>query len=250
LARAQEAATRALALDPNLVEAATRLIVMRTEEGQTAEAYRDAKRLVTRRPDSAEAHFAIAYPLRYGGALQEAAGECNTAWSFDRGNRNLRSCAMVFTQLRDYDRAFEFIRGDAGSEWSRNFGSYILMSQGKPAEAVRMLANSDARAPLLQACVAHAPVAEIDRLLAQTAERYLERRDGEVLYYLAGDAGFCGRPEKAIELLRGALQRNYCGYPAMESDPLLASVRALPAYASVRAEAAQCQERFRNAMIR
>ena len=30
LARARDAATRALALDPNLVEAATRLIVMRT----------------------------------------------------------------------------------------------------------------------------------------------------------------------------------------------------------------------------
>ena len=167
-----------------------------------------------------------------------------------RGNRNLRSCAMVFTQLRDYERAFELLRGDAGSEWSRNFGSYILMSQGKAAEAVRMLGSSDVRAPLLQACVAHAPAVEIDRLLAQTTKPYVERRDGEVLYYFAGDAGFCGRPEKGLELLRGALQRNYCGYPAMESDPLLASLRALPAYASLRAEAAQCQERFRNAMIR
>ena len=157
---------------------------------------------------------------------------------------------MVFTQLRDYDRAFEFIRGDAGSEWSRNFGSYIQMSQGKGTEAVRMLANSDVRAPLLQACVAHAPAAEIDRLIAQTTSPYLERRDGEVVYYFAGDVAFCGRAEKALDLLRNALQRNYCGYPAMESDPLLASVRALPAYASVRAEAAQCQERFRNAMIR
>jgi TolB-like protein/predicted Ser/Thr protein kinase/Tfp pilus assembly protein PilF len=250
LARAQEAATRALALDPNLVEAATRLIVMRTEEGQTAEAYSDARRLVTRRPDSSEAHFALAYTLRYGGALREAANECNTAWSLDKGNRNLRSCAIAFTQLRDYERALQFIRGDAGTEWSRNFGSYILMSQGKTTEAVRMLANGDERAPLAQACAGHAPAAEIDRLLEQTTKPHLERRDGEVLYYFAGYAASCDRPEKALELLRGALQRNYCGYPAMESDPLLASVRALPAYASVRAEAAQCQERFRNAMIR
>jgi len=250
LARAQDAAQRALALDPNLVEAATRLIVMRTEEGLTAEAYGDAKRLVARRPDSSEAHFAIAYPLRYGGALREAASECNAAWALDKGNRNLRSCALVFSQLGDYDRAEDFLRADVGSEWSHNFESYLLMQQQRPNDVLRVLDAGAPRTPLLRRCIAHAPLDEIDRLLDATTKPYLARRDGEVIYFLGGDAAFCGRPEKALDLLRAALQRNYCGYPAMDSEPLLAQVRALPGYAKVRADAMQCQARFRNAMMR
>jgi TolB-like protein/predicted Ser/Thr protein kinase len=250
LARAQDAAQRALTLDPNLVEAATRLIVMRTEEGLTAEAYRDAKQLVARRPDSSEAHFAIAYPLRYGGALREAASECNAAWALDKGNRNLRSCAFVFSQLGDYDRAENFLRADVGSEWSHNFESYLLMQQQRPNDVLRVLDAGAPRTPLLQRCIAHAPVDEIDRLLDATTKPYLARRDGEVLYFLGGDAAFCGRPEKALDLIRAALERNYCGYPAMDSEPLLAQVRVLPGYAQVRADAVQCQARFRNAMMR
>ena len=249
LARAQDAAQRALALDPNLVEAATRLIVMRTEEGEVVEAYRDAKRLVARRPDSAESHFALSYTLRYGGALQEAASECNIAWSIDKDNRNLRSCALVFSHLRDYDRAEEFIRRDAGTEWSRNFESYILLWQGRTNDAVRVLDGVPLRGPLLQRCAAHAPADEIDRLLDQATKSYLARRDGEVLSLVADDAAFCGRPEKALAFLREGLNRNYCN-PGVDSDPLLAPVRALPGYAPLRADAMQCQERFRNALIR
>jgi len=250
LARAQDAAQRALALDPNLVEAATRLIVMRTEEGEVVEAYRDAKRLVARRPDSAESHFALSYTLRYGGALQEAASECNTAWAIDKDDRNLRSCALVFSSLHDYDRAEEFLRRDAGTEWSRNFESFIMLWQGRTNDAMRLLDGDTVRAPLLRRCIAHAPADEIDRQFAETTKPYLARHDGEVLSFFADDAAFCGRPEKALAFLREALNRNYCGYPAMDTDPLLAPVRALPEYAALRRDAMQCQERFRNAMMR
>jgi TolB-like protein/Tfp pilus assembly protein PilF len=251
LGEAQEAASRALALDPNLVEAATRLIVMRTEQGEVVEAYRDARKLVQRRPDSAEAHFALSYTLRYGGALGEAAKECNAALALDSGNRNIRSCAMVFWALHDYAHAEDFLRADAGSQWANGFQSYILMSQGKPNDALRILAGDPTpRLPLLQRCVAHGPAAEIDRLLEQTVSPYRQRRDGEILYLVADDAAFCGRPETALDLLQQSLQRHFCAYPTIDTDPLLAGVRALPAYAQLRAEEMQCQARFRNALMR
>src|SRR5258707_6792977 len=39
------------------------------------------------------------YVLRYGGAIEESARECDAALSLDSGNFGLRSCAFTFDQL-------------------------------------------------------------------------------------------------------------------------------------------------------
>ena len=84
--RSNAALERALALDPNFVSAARWLITNQVERGQLGKAYMDAKALVERHPENAAAHFALAYVLRYGGAIEESAHECDTALSLDRGN--------------------------------------------------------------------------------------------------------------------------------------------------------------------
>ena len=48
---------RALALDPNLIAAASQLIVNRVDRGELGKAYESALALVKRRPESAQAHF-------------------------------------------------------------------------------------------------------------------------------------------------------------------------------------------------
>lgn len=73
LKRSDEANERALALDPNLIGASLQLITNRTERGELRNAYAEALALIKRRPDSAYAHFALAYVLRY-------AGICALAW--------------------------------------------------------------------------------------------------------------------------------------------------------------------------
>src|SRR5438876_3819566 len=55
--RSNSALERALALDPNLIVAAGQLIANRTERGELTKAYADAKALVKRKPESAQAHF-------------------------------------------------------------------------------------------------------------------------------------------------------------------------------------------------
>jgi TolB-like protein len=84
--RSNAAFERAMALDPNLIEAASQLIVNQVEAGDLAKAYRDAKALVERHPENAMGHFALSYVLRYGGAMEESGRECNTAVSLDPGN--------------------------------------------------------------------------------------------------------------------------------------------------------------------
>ena len=70
---------RAVSLDPSRVAAASSLITNRVERGELGRAYDAATDLVRRQPQSADAHFALAYVLRYAGMLEQAAQECNTA---------------------------------------------------------------------------------------------------------------------------------------------------------------------------
>ena len=210
LARAKETARHALELDPDLIEAATRLIFLKAEDGDAVHAYQDAKTLLARRPDSSDAHFALSYALRYGGELQESAKECNTALSIDSGNRGLRSCALTFFELGNYDRADEFARVDAGSAWYKLAEDQLRARRGGPPFS-----------PPLPYGI-----------------------DGEPYYFLAVDRNLAGHPAEALSALREALRRNYCTFPAIDSDPALASLRQLPELAAFRAEAKACHERF------
>jgi tetratricopeptide (TPR) repeat protein len=241
VARAQEAAKHALDLDPNLVEAATRRIVMRTEGGQTVAAYRDAKDLVRRRPDSSEAHLALSYVLRYGGALDESARECNSALSLDPGNRNLRSCAMVFMMTGDLQRARDFAKLDSGSMWSANMMATIDLREGKVVD----LPDS----PLMHTivlCEQHAPAEEVGRTMDEAIVRFERRgrRDGEPFYLLASGLAYCRRNAEALRFLRKAEQHNFCSSPAIGLDPAFASFRATPEYRTIRPEGEACHARF------
>ncbi|MGB8988485.1 MAG: protein kinase, partial [Candidatus Sulfotelmatobacter sp.] len=113
--RSNAAYERALSLDPNLVEAASNLIVNRVDRGELGRAYDAATDLVRRRPQSADAHFALSYVLRYAGMQEKATQECNTARSLDPGNFTFRSCAWAFMALGQTDRAMDFVHLDAGS---------------------------------------------------------------------------------------------------------------------------------------
>jgi len=249
LGRAQQAAARALQIDPDLVEAATRLIVFRTEDGQTAEAYRDAKQLVARRPDSSEAHFALSYVLRYGGAIDEAVRECDAARSLDPGNRNLRSCAAAFIVKGDYQRALDFISLDPGSTWAEVQTSNVYLRQGKANDALR-LRTYPVRHAFLTACLGH-DTAAMDRLTAEFREGLTRsgQHDGETLYFAGAENAYCQHAPDAIAFLREAVHLGYCA-GGIDNDPLWAPLRSRPEFRAARDEAMQCQARFRNAMMR
>src|SRR3984893_17816140 len=76
LQRSEAACERAVALDPNLMSAATQLITGHVDHGELGKAFKEAQSLVNRRPENGEAHFALSYVLRYAGLLDESAREC------------------------------------------------------------------------------------------------------------------------------------------------------------------------------
>ena len=242
--RCDAAAERARALDPNFILAGTLLAETRVERGELAQAYQEAEDLVRRRPDSADAHFALSYVLRYAGLLEEAANQCEMARLLDPHNLGWRSCSAVFELRGDYKRAFNYIYlGDPRSEWSRTHLIELLLHQGKEREAMEVGPTHIAQWEsfnMLRACAARKPLPEIVEL----ASAVHPQDDPEVDYFFASHLAYCGQTSAALSLLKRAIQGNYCSYPAVDSDPFFASVRTKPEFADIRSAAIACQKDF------
>ena len=80
---------------------------------------------------------------------------------------------------------------------------------------------------MLRACAAHRPLPEI----AALASTVRPQEDPEVDYFFASHLAYCGQTGAALQLLKRAIQGNYCFYPAIDSDPFFVSVRAKPEFA-------------------
>jgi eukaryotic-like serine/threonine-protein kinase len=244
--RSNQACERAVQLDPNRVLAARQLIGNRVERGELGKAYQAAQALVKRRPESAEAHFAMAYVYRYAGMLGQSTNECNTALALDPGNYAFRSCAWAFMELGKTERAADFVRLDAGSEWAAYITPSILLREGKIAEAreavKRMPTAPRYRRDLLESCLQLRPAADLDRM-AQEAETSLPTEpDPETWYYQGALFAYCGKKQAALYLLQSAVEQNYCAHENLLYDPLLAKLRTDTAFDKVLTAAGACQE--------
>jgi len=246
--RSESAYERALALDPNLILAASQLITIRADRGEVGNAYAEASALVKSRPESAQAHFALAYVLRYAGLLDQSARECETALASDRGNYHFRSCAWTFMELEQPQKAMEFVRLDAGSEWAARTAAYVFLREGKLAEARQSIQKTSANPlmarDLLQSCFDHSPTSVLDRIAQKTEAAALAQPDGEPRYHLGSLLAYCGRNDAALRLLKSAVEQNYCAYTALQTDALLAKLRGSTEFNKLLSAAKECQNRF------
>lgn len=245
MTRYDAAMERALFLDPNYIAAAAGLIVSRVESGDLLGAHRSAAEMVQRRPDSVDAQFVLSYVLRYAGLLDEAAERCEAAFVLDRRMQTsgLRTCAMVFLLRGDYPRTMNYLQIDQGSDFVRALTLDMLARQDRPQDALQVGAPEIPgwkSYGVLRACLAGRPPAEI----AILTESVRPSDDPELNYFAAAHLAYCGQAAMAVDLLTRAVAGNYCSYPAMERDPLLARVREMPEYGDVRAAGRVCQERF------
>ena len=247
--RSDNAYERAVALDPNLVSARAHLTQNRVERGELAKAYQEAEELLRLRPEAAQAHFTMAYVLRYAGVLTESARECDTAAALDPGNYDFRSCAITFFEMGNTDRSLEFLRVDAGSEWTLDVYPSVLLRAGKLAEARQALQKMDANPTwyrfLLSACIQPGAVWEADEAVRAAEPALLTERDPELRYYQAAILSYCSKTDSAAKLVRSAIASNYCAYQALELDPLMANLRATPEYVDLRQKAFECESRAR-----
>ncbi|MGA9988198.1 MAG: protein kinase [Terriglobales bacterium] len=244
--RSNQACERAVQLDPNRMLAASQLIENRVMRGELGKAYQAAQAMVKRRPESAHAHFVMGYVYRYAGMLGRSTNECNTALALDPGNYAFRSCAWAFMELGKTERATDFVRLDAGSEWAAYMMPSILLREGKIAEAreavKRMPTAPRYRRDLLEACLQLRPAADLDRMAQEAETSQPTEPDPETWYYQGALFAYCGKKQAALHLLQSAVDQNYCAHENLLYDPLLAKLRTDTAFDKVLTAAGACQE--------
>jgi TolB-like protein len=239
---------RALALDPNLIDAASQMVTNRTERSELVDSYAEALALVNRFPDSSQARFALSYVLRYAGLLSESVRECETAFTLDPGNNRLRSCAWPYVWLGQPNKAMKFLQADRGSEWVARVMPYALLAQGKRTEAQESVGQMPMGVTFgrnfLQACLVPGYANELESASNEFAAAVMIEPDPERRYANGALLAYCGEHEAALRAISSAIQKNYCAYSNLQHDPLLAKLRNTPEFTQLLSAAKACQDDF------
>jgi eukaryotic-like serine/threonine-protein kinase len=248
MSRTIPALRRALALDPDLEDAAQQIVTLDADAGKLVQAYQEAKAMVAKRPQSGFAHFTLSYVLRYAGLTKETAEECDTALRLDPGNYQFRSCESVFMVTGQMDRARDFLKLDAGSEWSSNVEVNLLLREGKKDEALALLRRLPPSAffhtRAVEACYSTPRPPGSDQLLSEAAKEIFAYKDPEPRYSSALLYNACLGNDFTARLMKSAIDGGFCAYDYMRTDPLASEFRKSPQYPALLAEAKQCQDKF------
>jgi len=216
------------------------------ERGELEKAYEQARALMRKRPQSAQAHFTLGYVLRYAGMLEEAMRECDASLKLDPGNYMYRSCARAFLYAGDTRRARELVHLDAGSEWANSEMPQILLREGKLAEAreavKRMPSTTQYHRDLLEAALGLRPPSELDRMAQEDTTVLVAGEDPEPSYTQGALLASFGKKDAAVHMIRMAIEQNYCAYSMLENDPLLNKIRATPEFGELLKAARFCQQ--------
>ena len=145
------------------------------------------------------------------------------------------------------------MRLDAGSIWATANVGDVLLREGKAAEALEnykkvALAGGgkrlDAGVAALELYLDNRRGKELEDAARKDAAETLKELDPEPKYLIAAELAYVGQKDSALQLLRSAVQGNYCQVYALDHDPVFASLRSDSEFASIRAAAVDCQKRF------
>ena len=164
----------------------------------------------------------------------------------DPSNYEFRNCARSFFLDGNDERAMVYLSLDKGSTYSTLNEVDILLRQGKKTEALERIRelNDAFGLRLVEACLKGRPPAEIEPLSKDFHNLAASIYDPEFRYVAAQYEAVCGREEDAIGFLRKAVEGKFCSYPAMDSDPLFASLRHTAEFQTIRVAAIDCQNKF------
>ncbi|HEX8926731.1 MAG TPA: hypothetical protein VF786_13115, partial [Terriglobales bacterium] len=247
LARAADALNQALELDDGFAQALEVQIRVSMDRGRLNDAYDLATKLVELRPGSSYAHLLLADVLRHGGMLRDAATNCDVALKYDPREWRLRSCSMAYEMLGQSTMAERFTHVDLGSEYSSWRHILISLDQGNTEAALTRLGKvrDSCLAEVLRDYLKKTPA---DKL--RTLSNECEHADNRVMtaddhWMRARVFAYTQQPDAALFEVTRAQARGDCGYPALESDPLLKSVREVPAFREREQQAQACATSFR-----
>ncbi len=253
--KAADAYRRALAINPDQIEANVFFANFLTDTNRVEEAVPLLQAALKSNPNHAEAHWEMGYAYRYAGLLNESIRECETARRIDPEVK-LRSSAMnayfYSGRYADFIKSLPTGNESAYLTFYRGFGKYYA---GEYPGAKADLEKAYALDPTLlftRVGYALARAREGDRATGLRLMRELEAKidkqeigDAEGIYKVAQAYAACGDRVAGRRVLTQSIKGGFFCYPYIANDPLLAELRAEPGFAEILETARIRHEAFR-----
>ena len=255
ISKAQAAHERALALNPDQIEARIFMANLFTDTNRVEQAMPLLREALVRNPNNAEAHWELGYAYRYAGMLKESIEEGELARRIDP---EVKLASSAFNSYF-YDGQYEkFIKSLPEKEiafiiFYRGLGHLYLKDEERAKEYFKRAYELESQPSLyIQAGRALSYAIEGKRvegieLLRNTEMRIMERgvSDAEGVYKVAQAYAVLDDRAGALRLLRVSIDQGFFCYPYFINDPLLDSLRGEAEYNELMEKARARHEEFK-----
>jgi DNA-binding winged helix-turn-helix (wHTH) protein/TolB-like protein len=252
--KSQAAYEKALALNPQEIEARIFLANLLTDTNRVEEAVPQLRAVLQTNPDHAEAHWELGYAYRFGGMLAESITEGELARQLDSQVKLNSSAFNSYLYAGQYERFLQSLppfNDQAFIVFYRGFGNYYLNRRAQAAVDFDRAYELDPSlytqiGKALSASLANDPAKGL--ALLRDTDRKLEERgviEAEGTYKVAQAFAVLGDKASALRLLRRSIEGGFFCYPYFISDPLLENLRDEAGYAKLIEAARQRHEAFK-----
>jgi DNA-binding winged helix-turn-helix (wHTH) protein/TolB-like protein len=253
--RAEAAFSKALSLQPTLIDARVYMANMLTDTGRVEEAVPLLREALKTNPNHAETHWELGYAYRFGGMLPESVSECEQARQLDPGVKLNSSALNAYLYLGQYDRFLESLPKTDESAlivFYRGLGEYYKQNSHQAEMNFDHAFELDRS--LLQAKVGKAISFQIkhEDSDAVAALRSLESKikergtvDPEATYKVAEAYATMGENTSALRMMRQSIENGFFPYPYFATDPLLKTIRSESEFTQLLNAANERHERFK-----
>lgn len=253
--KAQQAYEKALALNPDLIEARTFTANSLTDTGRPEQAVEMLRAGLAAHPNHALAHWEVGYAYRFAGMLAESIAECERARAIDPQVKLTSSALNSYLYVGDYRRFLQSLPDREDSAFIlfyRGLGHYYLKEWEQAAAYFDRAYELDAEMLQTQIgkALSHASKSEEQKgiaLLRTVEAKAVERgvSDAEAIYKIAQAHSVLGEKEAALRMLRRSIEGGFFCYPYFVNDALLDNLRGEPEYDALLAQAWQRHENFK-----
>jgi serine/threonine-protein kinase len=242
--RAEEAFNKALALDPNIVEARMLMVFVYLWRGKKQEAWEEVKRARREAPNEPVVHFVKALLHRLDGEYGRALHSYDRLVRLDPAAHVVASYsrALVYMYLGQFDEVFRQLdnAGEPDNALVQTFRAVALYYTGRTDEAAELMQGVVEKHPNMHGTRPNLAMflsaqGKHDEALAQLTSDV--KRNGEVdadiSYSIASVYALEGLHADAFEWLERSVGLGNANRPCFENDPNLVSIRDDPRFAEL-----------------
>lgn len=250
--KAHKAYNRALALNPDLLNAKLFLANLLTDTNRVEESLLLLKPVVSSRPYEAQLHWQISYTYRYAGLLEESISAGEKALSIDPTVSGHAFNSYLY--IGEYKKFLDSIQGrESGFHgFYRGLAKLYLKEAEEAAKEFSASYELDKASVFtnigkaLEHSIRKEPRQGLE-LLASLEKRLSEEgvMDGEISYKIAQAYAQLNDTEAGLRMLRKSVSQGFFCYPYIASDPLIDSLRGHKDYTTVLDEAHKRHEAFK-----